>query len=1090
VTRFALATFSVTLVLSVAAAPAASSRPRTETKTSIENFLRADGTLDLHTGFSGTLDVAGFEIASVGDGPPRFRRSSAPLAPSSSCDPDASWSGDFARPVSGLDNTVYAAAAIGTDVYVGGSFTMFVGNFFPSGKSVNYIAKWNGSVWSAVGTGVNDRVLALAVIGTDLYAGGRFTTAGGGSANHIAKWDGSAWSALGSGTDDWVNALAVMGTDLYAGGQFGTAGGVSASYVAKWNGSNWSALGLGTNNAVDALTVNGTDVYAGGTFTQAGGVSANRIAKWDGSAWSALGTGVNATVWALAAMGSDLYAGGDFTLAGAVGANHIARWDGTQWQLLGSGPGNGTGNSLASSAVRALVVRSGLLYAGGVVGAVHQCSNGGCTQVEKMNNASGDCNAQPGCSVYALTVSAADLYVGGDFTLAGMFAPVAKRVAKWNGSVWSGLHDVGPELGANDAVETFAKVGTDLYIGGVFTGVGEGGSARAARWNGSAWSPTGGFNNTVYALAANGLPVYAAGAFSQVNVANTTIAKYDGSQWLPAGMSTPAAPIYALAVSPTYAYAGGAFTSNISRFDGSTWSTFGSGMNGTVYAVALSGTDLYAGGAFTAAGGGSANYIAKWDGSTWSALGSGMNGTVNALLVNGTDVYAGGAFTTAGGTSANYIAKWDGSTWSALGTGMDNTVDALAMRGTDLFAGGAFTTAGGMTANQIAKWSGSTWSALGSGTGATVRAIAAVGTNVYAGGDFTSAGGKASHYFGRWQTCGNCSLDSGEQCDDGNTVNGDGCSAGCAVEIGWSCTGEPSTCTQLTPTQTSTATATATASATSTATATSTNTAVDTVTSTTTATASATPTATATSSKTPSATATPSDTASATATATATSTATQTGTATATATATVSATPSVTSTFADTPTPTATFAAGCPATPAVCAAAGKGSLGLKYDATSGLRKLKWKWKKGVAAQTQSSFGDPVGGGTAYALCLYDTTGGAAVLKMGVSIPAGGTCGTQPCWKALAQKGWSYKNTSGITKVLLIGGAAGKPSLQVRGKGMTLPLPAPLSGSQYFDEDPAVVIQLHSSNTMSCWSSSFAAAGTVRNAGGQFQASSP
>ena len=53
-----------------------------------------------------------------------------------------------------------------------------------------------------VGFGLGDGRLilyALAVSGTNLYAGGWFTTAGGVSANYIATWDGSAWSALGSG---------------------------------------------------------------------------------------------------------------------------------------------------------------------------------------------------------------------------------------------------------------------------------------------------------------------------------------------------------------------------------------------------------------------------------------------------------------------------------------------------------------------------------------------------------------------------------------------------------------------------------------------------------------------------------------------------------------------------------------------------------------------------------------------------------------------------------------------------------------------------------------------------------------------------
>ena len=120
-------------------------------------------------------------------------------------------------------------------------------------------------------------------------------------ANYIAKWDGSAWSALGSGMGGqsigWVNALAVSGTNLYAGGSFTTAGGVPANYIAKWDGSAWSALGSGISGpnglgGVNALAVSGTNLYAGGWFTTAGGVPATNIAKWDGSAWSALGSGM------------------------------------------------------------------------------------------------------------------------------------------------------------------------------------------------------------------------------------------------------------------------------------------------------------------------------------------------------------------------------------------------------------------------------------------------------------------------------------------------------------------------------------------------------------------------------------------------------------------------------------------------------------------------------------------------------------------------------------------------------------------------------------------------------------------------------
>src|SRR5262245_10444890 len=70
---------------------------------------------------------------------------------------------------------------------------------------------------------------------------------------------------------------------------------------------------------------------------------------------------------------------------------------------------------------------------------------------------------------------------------------------------------------------------------------------------------------------------------------------------------------------------------------------------GAVNAIAISGSNVYVGGTFNAAGDISVNYIAKWDGTTWSTLGSGMNGFVCALAVAGNgDLYGGGTFITAG----------------------------------------------------------------------------------------------------------------------------------------------------------------------------------------------------------------------------------------------------------------------------------------------------------------------------------------------------------------------------------------------------------------------------------------------------------
>jgi hypothetical protein len=215
--------------------------------------------------------------------------------------------------------SVSALAVSGSTLYAGGYFTTAGTN------EVNNIAQWNGTSWSPLGPGLSggqfgSDVSALAVSGSTLYAGGGFTTAGGNSANYIAQWNGSSWSPLGSGVNGEVSALAVEGSTLYAGGHFTTAGGSAANSIAQWNGNIWSSLGSGMSGGyVDALAVLGGTLYAGGIFTTAGGNAASGIARWNGSNWSALGSGMGGDypfVYALEVSGSTLYAGGDFTTAG------------------------------------------------------------------------------------------------------------------------------------------------------------------------------------------------------------------------------------------------------------------------------------------------------------------------------------------------------------------------------------------------------------------------------------------------------------------------------------------------------------------------------------------------------------------------------------------------------------------------------------------------------------------------------------------------------------------------------------------------------------------------------------------------------
>jgi hypothetical protein len=623
----------------------------------------------------------------------------------------AKWNGSSWSSLGSGMSPVYALAVSGNTLYAGGWFTT------AGGTNASYIAQWDGTKWSPLGLGMgpmNGYVYALAVSGSTLYAGGFFSTAGGIAAPGVARWDGSSWSSLSSGMggpQHSVLALVVSGTNLYAGGNFSTAGGIAATNIAEWNGSSWTALGSGTGGLVEALAVAGTNLYAGGNFSTAGDIAATNIAEWNGSRWSALGLGVNNPVYALAVSGPNLYVGGQFTTAGGTNASSIAEWDGSKWSALASG---------MSGSVNVLVAWGNMVYAGGGFNYTGDSSLA-LNYIAQWNgkgwSALGSGMNQP---AFALAVSGSTLYAGGSFITAGDDTN-ANYIAQWDGTNWSSLG-----LGLNGGVAALAVSGTNLYVGGGFAKAGGSNAFFVAQWKGSHWSGLGpGLNTSVKALAVSGSTLYAGGLFSYAR--NNTTVKFNG----------------------------------VAKWDGSSWSGLGSGMGGNapyVLALAVSGTNLYAGGEFTKAGGTNANYVAQWNGSSWSPLGSGMAAVggntprVLALAVSGTTLYAGGEFTTAGGINANYIAQWDGTNWSSLDSGVssgrfnDTSVTALTASGGTLYVGGVFITAGSVGATNIAAWDGSSWSALGPGFNNAVNAIATSGNTLYAAGDFITSGGKFSPY--------------------------------------------------------------------------------------------------------------------------------------------------------------------------------------------------------------------------------------------------------------------------------------------------------------------------------------------------------
>lgn len=324
---------------------------------------------------------------------------------------------------------------------------------------------------------------------------------------------------------------------------------------------------LGTEDYLYALSFVGSELYVGGDFFSIGGNSrASNISKWNGSAWSEFTTNPTDLIFAIADNETDVYIGGYFTNLGA----RIAQRVGNGWIPLGNGVG--TGSEFVSS----------------------------------------------------ILVDGNNLYVGGNFTQAGGNTSI-DYFARWNGSVWSEPGAPGIGTATSNRVNAIVKSGDDIILGGTFQIVGSTLTENIAIYKSSTNSFTAmglGLNGTVHSVAAGGNVVYAGGNFTNSGGTNNPMNRF-------------------------------------AKFEGS-WVNLGSAISsGTVYTIAVNGNDVYIGGNFTSPG----NRIAKWNGTAWSTLGTGVNGTVRSIVINGNDVYVGGEFTSAGDRPAGSIAKWDGTDW-------------------------------------------------------------------------------------------------------------------------------------------------------------------------------------------------------------------------------------------------------------------------------------------------------------------------------------------------------------------------------------------------------------------------------------------
>jgi hypothetical protein len=333
--------------------------------------------------------------------------------------------------------------------------------------------------------------------------------------------------------------------------------------------------------------------------------------------------------------GEALYATGSFTVPGVPGGSLIAKWDGAGWAALGGGLQNQYSN----------VMRS---FQG-------------------------------------------DLIVAGYFDTAGGVAGTAK-LARWDGANWNSMDAQGESfLVSMWDLEVYNDgSGEALYIAGNYVTLnGQVGLDHIARWDGTTYTGVGGTIGGAVPLIVldvlgadigDGDALYAAGRFLTIGgVPANNIAKWDGSAWIPLG-------------------------NGLTRSSG-----FAQGFHMTTFDDG-SGPALYVGGSFNRVNGTDVvSNVAKWDGTTWTGLGAGLDGAVQELIVfndgSGDALYAMGNFNNSGTNPMPRIAKWNGTEWEAVGAGADGNVFGAIVydfgEGTALNIGGGFSTMDGLSSNRV-----------------------------------------------------------------------------------------------------------------------------------------------------------------------------------------------------------------------------------------------------------------------------------------------------------------------------------------------------------------------------------------------------
>jgi len=181
---------------------------------------------------------------------------------------------------------IFDCAFYNGDFYAGGNFDD------PSGFVD--LAVYKSGTWQQVGgadrlQGGICSLWSMEVYKGELYVGGNISKGEGNVGHGIQKWNGTVWSEVGTGLMDvnhttmsWASAKKIMQyqNKLYASGTFYYAGDVFTRGLAVWDGNQWCSIDSSFNGYSSAFAFFNDTLYAN-CGDSAGGIYTNDLAKFN-----------------------------------------------------------------------------------------------------------------------------------------------------------------------------------------------------------------------------------------------------------------------------------------------------------------------------------------------------------------------------------------------------------------------------------------------------------------------------------------------------------------------------------------------------------------------------------------------------------------------------------------------------------------------------------------------------------------------------------------------------------------------------------------------------------------------------------------